>query len=130
MSNKVNYTKIIHRILALVAGLFGLATIFAGGRVLAGSDPGYIVFRPLLIYNTIMGVVYIAAAVVIWYKPDKGKFAAAAIFAFNLLVLGAIIYLFTSGSAIAVNSLQAMTFRTIVWLVIFVGLGWIGRKRA
>jgi hypothetical protein len=32
--------------LALLAALFGLLTIFAGMRVLAGADPGYVVFRP------------------------------------------------------------------------------------
>jgi hypothetical protein len=47
---------------AVVAAVFGLATIVAGGRVLTGwSDPGYVVYRPLLIYNTAMGVAYLAA---------------------------------------------------------------------
>ena len=46
---------------ATIAVLFGIATLFAGGRVLLGSDPGYEVFRPLLIYNTSMGVAYLAA---------------------------------------------------------------------
>lgn len=35
-------------VLAFIAILFGIATIFAGGRVLLGADPGYVVFRPLL----------------------------------------------------------------------------------
>ncbi len=50
--------------LAAVAVLFGIATVVAGTRVLSGSDPGYLVFRPLLIFNTAMGVAYLAAGVV------------------------------------------------------------------
>jgi hypothetical protein len=49
--------RLIPRVLSLVAVLFGLVTIIAGTRVLAGSDPGYNVFFPLLIYNVAMGVV-------------------------------------------------------------------------
>ena len=41
--------------------LFGFITVFAGSSVLLGVDPGYIVFRPLVIYNSVMGIVYIAA---------------------------------------------------------------------
>ena len=62
--------KVIKIVLVLVAALFGIATIFAGTRVLLGSDPGYIVFRPLLIYNTAMGIVYVAAAIIAWRNPQ------------------------------------------------------------
>ena len=128
MSTGHQYVKIIQRILALVAAVFGIATLMAGGRVLAGSDPGYVVFRPLLIYNTLMGIGYLAAAVITWRNLDKGKYAAALIFTLNLLVLGIIGYLYTTGSAIAINSLRAMTFRTVVWLVLFLGLAWMSHR--
>lgn len=114
--------------MAIVAALFGLATIFAGTRVLTGSDPGYIVFRPLLIYNTAMGFAYVAAGITAWRIPERGKYAALAIFALNFAVLGAISYLYTQGSAIAVVSLRAMILRTAVWLVLFIGLAWISRR--
>lgn len=45
----------LRRVLALIALVFGLVTLVAGGRVLAGADPGYVVFRPLLLYNVAMG---------------------------------------------------------------------------
>ena len=128
MKSGHKYLRIIQWILALVAALFGLATLMAGGRVLAGSDPGYVVFRPLLIYNTAMGMAYLAAAVTIWRNLDIGKYVAAAIFSLNLLVLAMIGYLFASGSAVAINSIRAMTFRTVVWLVLFLGLMWISRR--
>lgn len=123
------YAKIGQRILAVVAIGFGFATIASGGRVLAGVDPGYIVFLPLLIYNTTMGIAYVSAGVMTWRSLDWGKYAAAAILALNLLVFGTIGYLYTAGSAIAADSIRAMTFRTSVWLLLFLGLSWLGRGR-
>jgi hypothetical protein len=120
--------KITQSVLALVATLFGLITIIAGTRVLLGSDPGYIVFRPLLIYNTVMGIVYVSAGVIAWRNLKQGMYVAAAIFVLNLIVLTAIYLLYTEGNSIAVDSLRAMSLRTIVWLALFAGLGWLSRS--
>jgi hypothetical protein len=126
--NQPQYIRIVQGVFALIAVLFGIATIIAGTRVLTGSDPGYIVFRPLLVYNTAMGIAYVAAGVIAWRSPDQGKHAAAAIFALNLLVLATISYLYATGSAVAINSVRAMTFRTVVWLVLFLGLAWMSYR--
>jgi len=120
--------KITQNALVLVAALFGLVTIIAGTRVLLGSDPGYIVFRPLLIYNTAMGIIYVAAGVMIWRNLKQGMYVAAAIFVLNLFVLAVIFLLYIEGSSIAADSLRAMSLRTIVWLAIFAGLGWLNRR--
>lgn len=114
---------------AAIAGLFGVATLLAGGRVLLGTDPGYVLFRPLLIYNTIMGVAYLAAGIAIWRSLLLGKYAAGAIFLLNILVLLGIILIYRSGGAVAVDSLGAMTVRTVVWLVLFLGTSWLSRSR-
>ncbi len=121
--------KIIQTVLAMVAGLFGLLTIFAGTRVLLGSDPGYVVFRPLLIYNTAMGAGYVAAGILIWRSLKQGMNVAAVIFLLNLLVLGVIYYLYTKGSMVAVDSLRAMSVRTVVWFALFALLGWLSRRK-
>jgi hypothetical protein len=112
-----------------VALLFGVVTLFAGGRVLLGFDPGYVVFRPLLIYNTAMGFAYLAAGITIWRNVNAGRYAAAAIFLLNLLVLVAIIVIYRNGGAVAVESLRAMTFRTVVWLILWVGASWLVRRQ-
>lgn len=109
---------------SIVAILFGIVTIFAGGRVLLGADPGYVVFRPLLIYNTVMGVLYVAAGVTLWYSARRGMQAAGAIFGLNLLVLIGIAIAYRSGDAVAVDSVRAMTLRTVVWLAIFLAVAW------
>lgn len=109
---------------AVVAALFGLVTIAAGGRVLLGwSDPGYVVFRPLLIYNTAMGLAYVAAGLAIWRGLEPGRKASAAIVVLNLIVLAAIVFLYASGSAIAIDSVRAMAFRTAVWLGLWLAMG-------
>ena len=121
-------TKLAQGALALVAALFGIATVIAGTRVLVGSDPGYTVFRPLLIFNTAMGVAYVIAGVVAWRSCKRGTYAAASIFSLNCIALGTIVYLYTASSAVAVESLRAMILRTVVWLVLFLGLAWVSRR--
>lgn len=113
--------QITQKMLIGVALIFGLLTMFEGSRVLLGSDPGYIVFRPLLMYNAAMGIVYVAAGVFAWRNLKKGMYMAASIFALNLLVLMMIFFLYAEGESIAVDSLRAMSLRTVVWLVLSVG---------
>lgn len=116
--------------LALLAGLFGVLTIVAGTRVLMGADPGYVVFRPLLLYNTVMGFIYVLAGFVIWRGVRPGLVAAAAVFGLNLLVLAAVAWLYTTGQGVALDSVRAMTLRTGVWLALGFGLFWLSRRRA
>jgi len=123
-------TRMLQIALALLAGLFGALTIVAGTRVLAGADPGYVVFRPLLIYNTVMGFVYVLAGFAIWRGIRPGLYAAATVFVLNLLVLAAVAYLYTAGQGVAVDSVRAMTLRTGVWLALSLGLVWLDRQRA
>jgi|TARA_B100000315_G_scaffold241027_1_gene261478 hypothetical protein len=120
--------KIIQNALSFIAVLFGLVTIFAGSRVLLGSDPGHVVFLPLLIYNTAMGIVYVSAGIVAFRNTNQGMRVAAVIFVLNIIVLTVIYSQYREGGSIAIDSLKAMSFRTVVWLVLFVGLGWINHR--
>lgn len=115
--------------LALVAAFFGLLTLLAGTRVLLGADPGYLVYRPLLVYNTVMGLLYVAAGALIWNSTHRGKQAAAAICLLNLLVLALAAWLHSQGQGVALDSVQAMMLRTGVWLLLFLGLAWLSRRR-
>ncbi|MFO1301614.1 MAG: hypothetical protein U1F17_14820 [Burkholderiaceae bacterium] len=122
--------RLFRAFLVFVALVFGLATLVAGTRVLAGSDPGYVVFEPLLVYNVAMGFAYIAAGIVAWRSLGWGGRAALAIFVLNLVVLAAIAWLYSTGSSIAIESVRAMILRTAVWLLLFLGFAWIGRRTA
>lgn len=120
--------SVIQRAVATAAVLFGLATIAAGVRVLSGADPGYVVFRPLLLFNTAMGFAYVGAGVLAWRDLTRGRAAAAVIFGLNLCVLGAIGYLYSTGNAVAIDSLRAMTLRTGVWMAFLLALAWLHRR--
>jgi hypothetical protein len=122
-------TQLIHRVVSLAAVLFGIITIIVGSRVLSGSDPGYNVFLPLILYNIAMGVAYIAAGITMWRNSTQGKYAAVAIFTLNFIVLGTVSYLYAVGASVAVESVAAMTFRTVVWLVLFLGIAWVCRRK-
>ena len=126
----MNKYLVVQRIMAADAVLFGIVTLIAGRRVVTGSDPGYRVFQPLLIYNTLMGVAYIAGGILILRNLPWGKKVAAAIFTLNLLVLGGIVFLYTPTDWVAVDSLRAMSLRTGVWLALLLGAVWLGRKKA
>lgn len=112
---------------AAVAVLFGLATLAAGGSVLAGRDPGYLVYQPLLVFNTLMGVGYAVAGWIAWGHAVRGRNAAAVICGVNLLVLGRIVYLYRGSAAVAIDSVRAMILRSAVWLVLLLVLAWTCR---
>lgn len=130
MSGTLRRVGVAQAALSLASALFGFATITAGARVLAGADPGYTVFRPLLLFNTAMGAAYLAAAVATLVSVSKGAAAAAAIALVNLLALGAVAYLRASGGAVAIDSVRAMAFRATVWLLLWIALAWLARRRA
>lgn len=115
---------------AVIAFVFGLATLAAGTRVLLGADPGYAVFRPLLWFNTAMGVAYVAVALFAWRGSRWGTRGAAAIALANLAVLGAVACLHGPAGPVAGTSVQAMAFRTAVWVALFMLLLGSGRGRA
>jgi hypothetical protein len=121
--------KSLQRVIAVVGLLFGIATIVAGVRVFLGSDPGYAVYRPLLAYNTLMGLAYVVAGALAWVNLRRGQYAAAMIFVLNCFMLAFVGYVYAENKGVAVESLRAMTFRTVVWLVLFVGLAWLARRK-
>jgi len=112
---------------AVVAILFGLASLWAGGGVLAGRDPGYLVHRPLVVFNTLMGLVYVGAGVLAWRRARADRAVAAGIVGANLLVLAYVVYLHRSGGGAAIDSVRAMVLRTGVWLVVLFLLMWARR---
>ena len=127
--SSVTFARAARTVAVAVAVLFGIATVIAGGRVLLGSDPGYVVFRPLLFYNTVMGLTYIVGGIMIARNLLRGRNAAGLIFVLNLLVLVSIVVAYRQGGSVAVDSLRAMSLRTVVWLLLFAVTAWLARAR-
>jgi hypothetical protein len=117
---------LVRRLIGWLAIVFGVATVAAGGRVLTGADPGYVVFLPLVMYNTAMGAAYVAAGAIALRASRGAAFAAGAIAVLNGVVCGAVIYLRTHApDVVAAESVTAMSFRTVVWALFWIGL-WFG----
>ncbi|HEY0995471.1 MAG TPA: hypothetical protein VGD77_05740 [Gemmatimonadaceae bacterium] len=111
-------TRMTHHITAAFAGLLGLATIVAGARVLAGGDPGYAVVRPVLLFNTVMGAVYLLAAVLIARGSPKARGVAWFIAEANAVVLLGVVVMRLMQHPVAAQTLAAMAFRTAAWFAI------------
>ena len=114
--NKLAFAGKMEKALMAAAVLFGILTIVGGSRVLLGGDPGYVVFQPLLIFNTAMGPGYIAAGIMVCRNLVLARRLAAVIVILNLCMLGMTTVFWVSGDSVAVQSLLAMLFRTLVWL--------------
>lgn len=105
---------------ALTAILFGLLTVFKGTTTLLGvSDPGYTLFLPLLVFNTVMGIFYIISGYLIFKDAEKGKKSSGIISLINLLVFLLIVIIYFSADRVALESVFAMAIRTTVWVAIY-----------
>ncbi|MGM0547546.1 MAG: hypothetical protein ACQEST_12600 [Bacteroidota bacterium] len=96
-----------------------------GTTLLEFSDPGYVIFLPLLIFNTVMGFAYTASGYLIWRNLHTGIKAAKVIFLLNLIMLFLILIAYWLEVSVAFESLTAMSFRTVIWLIIYAGLSGI-----
>jgi hypothetical protein len=113
----------LHRVAFALAAFFGLATILAGATVLFGwRDAGYEVVQPVLLFNTVMGFVYLGAALLIARDLERGRLAALVITLVNFVVLAAIVARRVAGDVVADETLVAMTARCVIWAAIAIVL--------
>ena len=107
---------------ALLAGAFGLATIFSGGRVLFGPDSARAAaghYVPFVVwFNYLAGFAYVAAAAGIalvrrWSAPLSAGIAVAT--AIALLAFGGYVL---AGGAFEPRTVGAMALRTAAWAAI------------
>lgn len=122
-------TSKLQRVTIGVAMLFGLLTLFAGGRVLVGADPGHVVVLPLLLFNTLMGAAYVVAAVLLSRDLRLGRRAAGIIALLNLVAFAALLLYARDGGLVAADSFRAMALRTGVWAGLFAAAGWVLRRQ-
>jgi hypothetical protein len=122
-------TSKLQRLTIVVALLFGLLTLFAGGRVLLGADAGHVVVMPLLLFNTLMGAAYVGAAILLRRDLRLGRTAAGIIALLNLLALASLLLYARDGGLVAADSFRAMTLRTGVWAALFAAAGWVLRRQ-
>lgn len=119
--------KSIWRLAASLGIGVGVMSMGAGGSVLLGaSQPGYAVTVPLVAYNAAMGAVSLAVGIGLWQARAWAVRATWGIVGLHALVLLGLVGWRSTGGAVALESIGAMGFRTLVWGVI-TGLVRLGR---
>ena len=113
---------ILNKIAAVLAAIIGLMAVFAGGRVLLGNLPDYYVITWLPVYNFLLGTISVSiTAIIIWKNL---RFAiSAAIVTFSLHGVVMLVLQTAYRSVVAIDSIQAMSVRLVVWALILVLLG-------
>lgn len=108
------------RAAAIVAVVFGAATIRAGGSVLfgdgaqaAGNVVGFVLW-----FNFLAGFAYVVAGAGLWMRRDWTVQFAFAIAAATVLVFGAFGIHVVLGGAFEARTVWAMTLRSVVWILI------------
>ncbi len=106
------------RVAVLVGGVFGMAGMVAGTRVLSGLDvPDYPVLRWLVVYNVVTSAVALVVAVALWRGRRWAAYAAMGLAGAHGLLLVGLAALRVTGTRVANDSLAAMGLRTAVWAV-------------
>lgn len=113
ISNSIHWNQ---KIAVVLSFLIGALSVFAGSKVLFGIDSKeYFVLTWLVIYNVVFGVISIIAAFLLWKKKPYSKRLVIFILSMHLLVF---IFLKFFSATVAIESVSAMQFRTIIWIFI------------
>ena len=119
---------ILIKIASVLAFVIGAMAIFAGAKPLLGSNPGYYVINWLPLYNYTIGVLTIfVTAILIWMNSKIAMPAAIATLSVNVAVI--LILQTAYRGIVAPDSLQAMTIRVIVWVMILLLMFFQARKK-
>lgn len=118
------------RAAALIAAVFGAATIFSGGRVLFGEGAaGAGDYLPYIVwFNFLAGFAYVAAGIGLWLRQPWAagmSLALALLTALSFAALGGHI---AAGAAYEMRTVAATALRTGLWMAI-AGLAWASLSR-
>ncbi len=109
-------------IAAVVATLFGLLTIFAGGRALFGGVEARAAVGDavpfVLWFNFLAGFFYIVAGVGLFARRNWAVRLSIAILVATILVMVAFAVHLLLGGAYEMRTVGAMSLRTVVWGII------------
>ena len=115
-----NHLLWLTRAAAIVAIVFGAATIRAGGNVLFGdgaATSGNVVGF-VLWFNFLAGFAYIAAGIGLWPRFRWSVWLALALVLGTLMIFAALGIHVLTGGAFEMRTVWAMTLRSVVWVLI------------
>lgn len=91
-------------------------SIVAGGKAMQGWNPGYSVLSWLPEYNFVMGILALIPAVLLWINHRFALAASVTTLGIHTLVL--LLLLSAFRGEVAFQSIAAMIFRLVIWIVI------------
>ena len=103
------------RIAGGVAIVFGLLTVFSGGKTLLGSADMGAVVPFVLWFNTLVGLAYILAGLGFWLARRWAYPLSVAIFVATLVVFAAFGLHVAQGGAFEMRTIFAMALRSAIW---------------
>ncbi|WP_113911174.1 hypothetical protein [Roseovarius dicentrarchi] len=117
------------QITGVVAIVFGLLTVFAGGRALFASDAAIGDVVPFVLrFNFMAGFVYILAGVGLLRRERSAVWISLAILAVTFLVAVALCIHIQQGGAYEPRTGAVMILRIVVWAVI-TRIAWVHIRR-
>jgi hypothetical protein len=112
----------LNKIASVLAFIIGGLSIFAGALTMTGWEPGYFVLNWLPVYNFILGLLTVfIPAILIWKNSKYAMPAAIATFSIHGIVTLLLLTVFRG--TVAANSIGAMIFRLVTWLIILALMG-------
>jgi hypothetical protein len=109
---------------SILAFLVGAMSIVAGGMVMRGWRPGYSILSWLPVYNFVLGLLTLIPAYLLWMDNRYAFTASIVTFALHAVVLLLLLTFFCG--QVATQSIGAMSFRVVVWIIIL-ALLWFRR---
>ena len=119
----------LNKIASILAFLVGGLSIFAGALAMTGWEPGYFVLNWLPVYNFIMGVLTVFIPTILIWKNSKYAMPAA-IATFSIHATVTLLLLTVFRDTVAANSIGAMIFRLVTWLIILALMIFQSRRQA
>jgi uncharacterized membrane protein (DUF2068 family) len=109
---------------SILSIVVGSLSFFSGMAVLTGiREVDYFTLTTLIVYNTIAGIAALIAGFGLWRKKQWAVRLTAAIAGAHLIVITIVSFGYIQDGPVAVESLYAMMFRVVVWVVIVVLIG-------
>lgn len=117
---------IFSKLPSTLAFLVSVMSIVAGGMVMRGWQPGYSILSWLPVYNFAVGLLTLIPAVLLWINHRYALTASIVTFGIHTIILTLLMTIFHG--QVATQSIGAMTFRVIVWIIILVLMYFRSRK--
>jgi hypothetical protein len=116
---KTSNVDVLMKSLAVTAVLFGLLTVFSGGRTLFGGEAARLAAGAIvpfvLWFNFVAGFAYVACGLGLWGRRRWSMTLAAFIAVATGLVFAAFGFHAWSGAAYEARTVGAMALRTMLW---------------